>query len=368
MSKKRCSVYFRNRHINPSNYYRIYQYLNNWDCNFVIHDSAPCYLYETSLNSRRSIKRKTTQALLYFIMNARVFISLLIDCFRKPDVIIIQRELIPHYILWINYFLLWLCCGKSELVWDFDDDIFIQGEISKREARLLTKKSKRIIVIGEYLKNLLPLDVHHKVFCVPTTDGTIYKNINKDTIEWKKEQLNKEVSLVWIGTSSGISMLNAIIPSLDKAAKELKNAHKRLVLICVSGKELDAHPEHLIIKNIKWSREQTIKVLQKVHFGIMPLKHDMFSLGKGGFKLIQYMSARVPIIASNVGFNNNIVNNEIGILVNDEKDMNGWEKAVIDIVDNKDYDSISEKAFEVWKDKYSYEKNIKDLSKFILGD
>jgi len=41
----------------------------------------------------------------------------------------------------------------------------------------------------------------------------------------------------------------------------------------------------------------------------MPLRNDPWSKGKCGFKLVQYMSCRKPVIASPVGINTDLVEN-----------------------------------------------------------
>ena len=46
--------------------------------------------------------------------------------------------------------------------------------------------------------------------------------------------------------------------------------------------------------------------------GIMPLQHGPWKLGKCGYKLIQYMACGLPVIASPVGANVDIVNNSGG--------------------------------------------------------
>jgi hypothetical protein len=62
----------------------------------------------------------------------------------KPDVIIISRGLLPKYIP--SYILFLLDKFECPFIWDFDDDILLSHEISKKEFNFLCKKSKVIIV------------------------------------------------------------------------------------------------------------------------------------------------------------------------------------------------------------------------------
>ncbi len=58
----------------------------------------------------------------------------------------------------------------------------------------------------------------------------------------------------------------------------------------------------------------------------MPLSDDDWTRGKGGFKLLQYMAARLPTVASPVGVNREIVaEGETGFLAADSA---GWERSL----------------------------------------
>ena len=66
--------------------------------------------------------------------------------------------------------------------------------------------------------------------------------------------------------------------------------------------------------------------------GIMPLVNTPWENGKCGFKLIQYMACGVPVIASPVGINSQIVTNEVGFLANCKED---WIKYISVFIENK---------------------------------
>ncbi len=48
-------------------------------------------------------------------------------------------------------------------------------------------------------------------------------------------------------------------------------------------------------------------MLQQLDIGIMPLPNAPWERGKCGYKLIQYMSCGMPVVASAVGVNADIV-------------------------------------------------------------
>jgi len=58
---------------------------------------------------------------------------------------------------------------------------------------------------------------------------------------------------------------------------------------------------------LDWTPETETEILCRSHVGIMPLPDTGFTRGKSAFKIIQYMTAGLPVAASPVGENRLIV-------------------------------------------------------------
>jgi glycosyltransferase involved in cell wall biosynthesis len=70
-----------------------------------------------------------------------------------------------------------------------------------------------------------------------------------------------------------------------------------------------------------WSEESELSIGQKFDVGVMPLADGPFERGKCGYKLVQYMAGGIPVIASPVGVNQQIVEPDInGYLANSTDD------------------------------------------------
>jgi len=78
----------------------------------------------------------------------------------------------------------------------------------------------------------------------------------------------------------------------------------KLVLVGASHNQL--FPD-IPTEALPWSEELERTVNQKFDVGIMPLVDGPFERGKCGYKLIQYMAGGIPVIASPVGVNQQIV-------------------------------------------------------------
>ena len=108
-------------------------------------------------------------------------------------------------------------------------------------------------------------------------------------------------TIVWIGSPENLIYLEMIRPSLARLAAR----HPALIvrIICSA---FPAWPE-IRVERIAWSEDTEADALAAAHIGIMPLTDDEWSRGKCAFKLLQYMAASLPCVASPIGANTEAV-------------------------------------------------------------
>jgi glycosyltransferase involved in cell wall biosynthesis len=126
--------------------------------------------------------------------------------------------------------------------------------------------------------------------------------------------------LVWIGLPGNLPYLDLVREPLAALRRE----HPGLSLRVVSERPPEDFP--IPVDFVRWSEESEAADLAAADVGVMPLTDDDWTRGKGGFKLLQYMAAGLPCVASPVGVNREIViDGTTGFLAADDSE---WESAL----------------------------------------
>ncbi|MFN7930639.1 MAG: glycosyltransferase family 4 protein [Blastocatellia bacterium] len=111
---------------------------------------------------------------------------------------------------------------------------------------------------------------------------------------------NKIFTIGWIGTPFTAHHLRSIQPALQQFCCA---GNAQVVAIGAESLQLDG--VNLQVKS--WQQQTEAHELRQFDVGIMPLQDAAFERGKCGLKLIQYMAAARPVIATPVGVNQEIV-------------------------------------------------------------
>ena len=125
--------------------------------------------------------------------------------------------------------------------------------------------------------------------------------------------------IVWIGSPSTVRYLQLLREPLQLLSHELP-----FKLRVIGGGEVDL--PRVNVESLPWSEISEVDSIRACDIGVMPLFDSPWESGKCGYKLIQYMACGLPVVASAVGVNSEIVrNDEDGYLASS---VDEWIKAL----------------------------------------
>lgn len=265
----------------------------------------------------------------------------------KADVIFIQKAVIPK--------LPFLLFGRAKkqnvrIIFDVDDAVWLSDYDNSDN---IAKNSNVVICGNETLFN------HYVKFnkhcCIlPTVERTfLFEKYWKNTFEDKV--------IGWIGSKTTVSNLKQIVRPINRIVEKYPIVKFHII----SNDALDYTSR---IKNsdlIKWNKDTYIQELAKFTVGIMPLIDNEFNQGKCGFKLVQCLSMKKPVVGSDIGVNAKIIGNN-GFIVNNEDE---WEAALEKLLFNKNiYDKCVQNIECEFIEKYHFRNISNKLIDIIDGN
>jgi glycosyltransferase involved in cell wall biosynthesis len=152
--------------------------------------------------------------------------------------------------------------------------------------------------------------------------------------------------LGWIGTKGNLKYLKKLEPVFEI----IRQRFPRVKLKIVSNDFYD--PLHLPVVKKVWKLEDENEDLISFDIGLMPLNDDLWSRGKCGLKIIQYLSVGVPVVCTPVGINSDIVKDgENGFWAMDHQE---WVDRLSNLIQNPDLRlQMGSKGIETVEREYS---------------
>ena len=193
----------------------------------------------------------------------------------------------------------------KKIIYDFDDAVMFDDKHPEKPHHKRQTSFRRTATLADLvIAGNVYLAEHAGKFnpnveILPTgLDTKAYNTIAKKTGDGK-------IRLVWIGSRPTLPHLRQIAPALEEIGSRFDN----VVLRIISDEFFDL--QNIPVEKHRWSLETEATELLSSDIGLAPLADNNFTKGKCGFKILQYQAAGLPVVASPVGVNADLVRENI---------------------------------------------------------
>ncbi|WP_284651814.1 glycosyltransferase family 4 protein [Flavobacterium terrisoli] len=276
----------------------------------------------------------------------------------KYDKIVVEKELFPYLPAWPEIIL----SKIKGYIADYDDAIFHNYDLStnrvirfflKRKIDVVMKNSQLVVAGNEYLADRAKSAGAQNIIRIPTV-------IDLDRYSVKNDYSSDQIKIGWIGSPSTLWHLK---PFTDLFNELVALHNVKIIIIGATEKFGVTHN----IEYINWSEESEVAEMLKFDIGIMPLTETPWVMGKCSFKLIQYMGCALPVVASPVSMNNEVVDVGVnGFLATTPEEWKvALEKLIFDESLRKRFGQAGRKKVE---EIYNLETNSGKIIKILASD
>lgn len=220
------------------------------------------------------------------------------------DLLWVEKELLPWIPDWLeNIFH----TRKIPYVVDYDDAVFHRYDLHRsglvrallgRKIDRVMRHAALVIAGNQYLAERATNAGAPRVECLPSV-----VDVNQYALTEPSE--GQDFRIGWIGSP-------VTAPYLDLVREAVSKLHYEspVKIILIGAGRVQPFPD-VPAEVLPWSESIELTLSQQFDVGIMPLANGPFERGKCGYKLIQYMASGLPVVASPVGVNREIVEPQV---------------------------------------------------------
>ncbi|CAL9616987.1 glycosyltransferase [Streptomyces sp. enrichment culture] len=266
----------------------------------------------------------------------------------RPRLLLLHREASPLSRGWWERRLL---TSAEFAVYDFDDALQWDDGKDGLARRLAPKAGKALVAVRHADRvvagNAVLADwagrYHRDVVVIPSCVDPA------DYVPKTDYTLRDPPRLGWIGSAHNEAYLLGIAPALTELHRR---TGARLTLVGTDRPSLGVLED--FVDRVPWSPERQRTALAAMDIGLMPLPGTAYSLGKCGYKLLQYATAGLPAVASPLGVNAGLLA-ELGLPA--ARSQDDWVDAVLGLLGRSAdaRERLGRRAREVTARRYSYD-------------
>ncbi|MCW5980207.1 MAG: glycosyltransferase family 4 protein [Bryobacteraceae bacterium] len=203
---------------------------------------------------------------------------------------------------------------NSRVIFDFDDAIFL----GRREAHVaeVCRRAAWVTVGNEYLASFARRH-SERVTVLPTV-----VDVNSYEMSAPGGRRDAPARVGWLGSDRSIR--ETLFPYLGMLAR--LQAELGFDFVIVSAPRPHLPEPGLRWRFVEWNPTLETQAARLFDIGVMPLVDNEFQRGKCGCKILQYMAAGLPVVASPVGLNAELIGrDERGFLADS---LEAWKAAI----------------------------------------
>ncbi|AKQ44804.1 a-glycosyltransferase [Rufibacter radiotolerans] len=211
---------------------------------------------------------------------------------------------------------------SKRMIYDIDDLIFLKPKSKSNPLINWLKSSNKSIFLMKKADHVITctphLDTFVRQFNHRTTD--ISSTINTKVYQPRQDYSEKgKITLGWSGSHSTSKYVYLLKDVFLKLKEEMD-----FRLLVIGDKEFKM--EGIDVTAIPWTESSEVADLSQIDIGLYPLPNEEWVLGKSGLKALQYMALGIPTIATAIGANFRVIEQNVsGFLVNEHEE---WLQAI----------------------------------------
>src|SRR6202012_4135041 len=146
----------------------------------------------------------------------------------------------------------------------------------------------------------------------------------------------------WIGSSSTLRGLESQRPLFERIGREIPEIRLRIIADRTAGFD------PLAVEFFPWSEATEVEAISACQIGISWIPDDLWSRGKCGLKVLQYMAAGLPVVANPYGVSPTMIESGVhGVLASTPAE---WTEAIVRLANDAELrrrmGAASRKRFE----------------------
>lgn len=239
----------------------------------------------------------------------------------------------------------WLRKYSKKIIYNFDDAVMYSDKRPERNSRshfMPFRRSVRladmVIVGNSYLAE------HARRFNSNVKILPIGLQVSDYKLDHPPKKDDNKIRLVWIGSKSTLSYLADLKPALETTGRRFDN----VVMRVIGDDFFDL--ENMAVEKVPWEQDIRGIKLAECDIGLAPLPDNRFTRGKCSFKVLEYASAGLPVIASPIGTNaDHIRDNVTGFLVTE---MPEWVGRIAQLIEDRELRKKMGKEAQAYAEKF----------------